>query len=120
MSITSTWKIQWRRANITNRDKLIPQKIIDKYDPDNKKNDGYIYVRVKKGMYGLVQVGIIAHEDLKEHLKPYSYAPTISTQRLWTYQDRNIHFYPVVEKFGIKYKNKKDSDHLIAALQEKY
>ena len=41
--------------------KLIPQDIIDKYDLNNKQRYGYIYIRYKKGMYGLVQSGIIAH-----------------------------------------------------------
>ena len=40
--------------------KLIPQEIIDKYDLINKKIYGYIYVRVEKGLYGLVQSGIIS------------------------------------------------------------
>ena len=48
--------------------KIIPQEIIDKYEPHNKQSDGYIYVRVKKGMCGLTKVGVIAHESLKEHL----------------------------------------------------
>ena len=30
--------------------KIIPQEIIDKFDMQNKQSDGYIYVRVKKGM----------------------------------------------------------------------
>ena len=62
--------------------KIIPQEIIDKYDLINKQNDGYIYVRVKKRMYGLVQAEIIAHEALKEHLKPYGFAPAKITQGL--------------------------------------
>ena len=40
---------------------LIPQYIIDKYDLNKNQINGYIYVRVKKGMYGLVQAGIVAH-----------------------------------------------------------
>ena len=55
--------------------KIIPQKSINKYDPINKKYDGYIYVRIKKGVYNIVQAGIIAHESLKENLQPYGYAP---------------------------------------------
>ena len=45
--------------------KIIPQDIIDKCDLINKKIDGYIYIRVKKRMYGLVQAVIIARESLK-------------------------------------------------------
>ena len=70
--------------------KLIPQEIIDKYYLINKQINGYIYDRVKKGIYGLVQSGIIAHEELKEHLKPYGYAPAKITQGLWTHKDRDI------------------------------
>ena len=33
-----------------------------------KKINSFIYVRVDKGMYGLVQSGIISHTALKEHL----------------------------------------------------
>ena len=49
--------------------KLIPQEIIDKCDL-KKRSDGYMYVRYEKGMYDLVQEGIIYHEALKEHHKP--------------------------------------------------
>ena len=68
-------------------------------------------------MYGLVQSGIIKHEALKEHLKPYGYAPARIAQGLWTHQDRDINFTLVLEDFGINYRNKKDTDHLIASLQ---
>ena len=71
-------------------------------------------------MYGLVQAGIIAHDALKEHLKPYGYAPENITQGIWTHKDRDINFTLVVDYFGIKYTNKKDADHLISSLQGKY
>ena len=51
-----------------------PQEIIDKYDLLSKQWNGYIYVIINKGMYGLLQAVIIAHEKLKDHLKPYVYA----------------------------------------------
>ena len=93
---------------------------MDKYDLLNKQNDGYIYVRIEKGMYGMVQSGIIAHDELKEHLKPYGYALAKITQGLWTHTYRDINFTLVVDDFGIKYRNKKDAENLISALQSKY
>ena len=58
--------------NLTKKDKycrialkLTPQEIIETYDLVDNRSDGYMYVRVEKGMYGLVQAGIIAHEALK-------------------------------------------------------
>ena len=100
--------------------KIIPQEIIDKYDLLNKQCDGYIYVRIEKGIYGLMQAGIIAHESLKEHLKPYGYALANITQGLQRHTDRDINFTLVVDNFGIKYRHKKDADHLISELQTKY
>ena len=67
-----------------------------------------------------MQAGIIAHGALKEHLKTYGYAPAKITQGIWTHTDRDINFTLVVENFGIKYRHKKDADHLISALKAKY
>ena len=67
----------------------------------------------KKRIYGLFQAGIISHESLKEHLKPHGYAPAKITQGLWKHKDRDINLKLVVDDFGIRYKNKKDADHLI-------
>ena len=97
--------------------KIIPQEIIDKYDLLNKQYDGFLYVRIEKGMYGLVQAGIIAHQAITEHLQLYGYAPEKNTHKLWTHKDRDINFTLVVDDFGIKYRNKKYTDHLISALQ---
>ena len=49
--------------------KIPPQEIINTYDLLRKQCDGYIYVRIKKGVYRLVQDGIIANDAIKEHLK---------------------------------------------------
>ena len=67
-----------------------------------------------------MQAGIITHEALREHLKPYGYAPENITQGLWTHTDRDINFTLAVDNFRIKYTHKKDADHLISALQAKY
>ena len=48
--------------------KIIPQEIIENDELLNNQCGGYLYVRIKKGMYGLVQAGIIAHEALKDHI----------------------------------------------------
>ena len=71
-------------------------------------------------MYGLVQAGNIYHKAIYTHLKHYEYDPEIITQGLWTHQHRDIYFILVADKFGIKYRDKKDADHLIAETQDKY
>ena len=45
--------------------KTTPHEIIDAYNLDKLVyNQGWIYVRTKKGMYGLKQAGIISNQEL--------------------------------------------------------
>ena len=41
---------------------LIPQRFIDDYDLLPKVQNGYIYMRIIKGMYGLPQAGMLVTE----------------------------------------------------------
>ena len=60
--------------------KHIPQDIRDYYNLDQKVTvDNYIYIRIKKGMYGLKQVAILAYTQLKDRLLPHGYAPVTGT-----------------------------------------
>ena len=47
---------------------MIPQKYVDKYNLTEKAHNGYIFVRVTKGMYVLPQAGWISHDALVKHL----------------------------------------------------
>ena len=47
---------------------LTPQGFIDEYNLMDKQINGFLCVKVEKGMYGLVQAGIISHTALKEHI----------------------------------------------------
>ena len=49
--------------------KYIPQEIIDEYDVNKFIKDGYIYVEIVKGMYGLKQAGIIANQLLEKYFR---------------------------------------------------
>ena len=45
--------------------KIIPQEIIDVYNITKLvDNQEWIYMRIKKGMYGLKQAGIITNQEL--------------------------------------------------------
>ena len=37
--------------------------------------DGYVYVRIKKGVYGLNQAAILAYKHLVKQIKPHGYHP---------------------------------------------
>jgi hypothetical protein len=45
---------------------LLPDDIIEHYQLQEKVLDGYVYMEIRKGMYGLLQAGILASKLLKE------------------------------------------------------
>ena len=49
--------------------KLIPQEFIDRYDLTTKVKNGYVYIEIQKGVYGLPQAGILANKLLKTDLR---------------------------------------------------
>jgi hypothetical protein len=77
-------------------------------------------VRIEKGMYGLPQAGIIANERLTKFLEPQGYTPCSITPGLWKHKTRSIQFSLVFDDFGIKYTDKANVHHLIAALSKDY
>eukprot|EP00804_Cyclotella_cryptica_P020425 CCRYP_014405-RA/>CCRYP_014405-RA protein AED:0.11 eAED:0.09 QI:0/-1/0/1/-1/1/1/0/940 len=51
----------------------IPAAIIDLYKLRDIAQDGYVFVRIQKGMYGLPQAGIIAQQLLEQRLQANGY-----------------------------------------------
>ena len=78
----------------------IPQDIRNRYNLDSKVNkDGFIYIKIKKGMYGLKQAAILAYNHIKQHLKDFGYHPVQGTVGLWTHKTRNLQFCLCVDDF---------------------
>lgn len=52
----------------------IPQEVINKYKLEDKVDENrYVYVEMRKGMYGLPQAEILAQELLEECLAKHGY-----------------------------------------------
>ena len=68
--------------------------------------NGYVYVEIRKGMYGLPKAGKLANDRLRKFLAPFGYAPTDLTAGLWKHHTRPIAFALVMDGFAIKYTNK--------------
>ena len=62
---------------------LIPEEIITEYKLHNLDNNGHIYVRIEKGMYGLPQAGILANRLLAKRLAKHGYYQVRHTPGLW-------------------------------------
>ena len=83
--------------------------------------DGYVYVMIKKGMYGLKQqAAILAYKHLVTLLAPHGYHPCPNTTGLWQHDTRPTKFCLCVDDFGVKYFSQNDADHLLDALKQHY
>ena len=52
---------------------LIPQEIIDQYDMASIEDNGWIYIKIQKGISGLKQVGKISNDCLEKDLRKFGY-----------------------------------------------
>ena len=98
-----------------------PEEIIEEYNLREKVTpDGYLYVEVRAGMYGLPQAGILAQELLEKRLNAKGYRQSTLTPGFWTHDWRPISFTLVVDDFGVKYVGEEHAQHLLNAIQEDY
>eukprot|EP00957_Ditylum_brightwellii_P040753 3084574-Ditylum_brightwellii.AAC.1 len=93
---------------------------MDEYNLHNKVHGNYVYMEIRKGMYGLPQAGKIANDLLKKRLKPHGYQELEYTPGLWKHRDCPVTFTLVVDNFGVKYVGQQQLQHLINTLQKYY
>ena len=99
----------------------MPDNIIEQYDLRAKSTaDGYVYVRIEKGMYGLPNAGLIAHELLTKRLNAAGYFQSKLTPGFWTHKWRPIAFSLVVDNVGVKYVGAEHAQHLLETLNTNY
>eukprot|EP00804_Cyclotella_cryptica_P012986 CCRYP_002317-RA/>CCRYP_002317-RA protein AED:0.32 eAED:0.30 QI:0/0/0/1/1/1/3/0/854 len=99
---------------------LIPEEIVDKYKLREYNKDGWVYVRIDLGMYGLPQAGILANKLLAKRLAKVRYYQCKYTPGLKRHIWRPITFCLVVDDFGIKTVGLKHAKHLQAELEKYY
>jgi hypothetical protein len=80
---------------------IIPDEIVEAYNLKALAHDGWIYIEIRKGMYGLPQAGILANKLLQERLAKHGYRPVRHTHGLWRHDTRPITFSLVVDDFGV-------------------
>jgi hypothetical protein len=82
--------------------------------------DGNVMAKANKGMYGLPQAGILAAVLLEKRLEPHGYYQCAHTPGLWRHRTWPTVFALVVDDFKVKFQDKADALHLIAALKTHY
>ena len=64
----------------------IPEDAARKYNLVTKvKSDGYVYIGIMHGMYGLPQLGLLAQQLLKKRLNAEGYIKDKLVPGLWTH-----------------------------------
>ena len=96
----------------------IPKETMDKYQLWDLVDNRYLYIEIRKGMYGLPQSGRLVNNYLKEQLDPFGFKECEHTPGLWRHETRPIVFTLWVDDFGVQYSNKDDVDFLLYALKE--
>jgi hypothetical protein len=97
-----------------------PKEIVQKYNLHAFAVDGWVYIEIRKGMYGLKQAGLLANKLLQTRLAPFGYYPARHTPGLWLHHTRPISFTLVVDDFTVKYVGKQHAEHLRNALLKTY
>ncbi len=62
---------------------LFPDNIVDHYNLRRKTKNGFVYMEIQKGMYGLPQAGILVNKLLKKRLALHGYFEQPHTPGLW-------------------------------------
>jgi hypothetical protein len=60
-----------------------PEEIVQKYNLNALAVDGWVYVEIRKGMYGLKQAVLLSNQLPQTRLAPFGYYPARHTPGLW-------------------------------------
>jgi hypothetical protein len=82
---------------------IFPQATIEQYDLDKHAKHGFVYLEIRKAIYGLPQAGILANKLLRQRLRPHGYYEVAHTPGLWKHISNPTQFTLTVDDFGVKY-----------------
>jgi hypothetical protein len=99
---------------------ILPNDIIKKYDLTRLAVNGWVYMEIRKRMYGLKQAGLLANQLLQKRFKPFGYYPARHTPGLWLHNRKPTAFSLVVDYFSVKYITTAYAHHLRNALLRHY
>ena len=101
------------------KEDFIPEEIREQYNLKDVVVDGWMYIEIRKDMFGLPQASLLVNITLKKNIANHGYYPTKYTPSLWKHESkRAIAFILTVDDFFIKYTDKADADHLLNALKK--
>ena len=93
---------------------------VEQYNLTQHAHNGFVYLEIRKAIYGLPQAGILANKLLRQRLRPAGYYEVAHTPGLWKHVTRPLQFTLTVDDFGVKYVGKENADHLLTSLRHHY
>ena len=96
----------------------LPKHIQQKYNLQALAKNGYVYLEIKRSIYGLSQVAKLENKYQQEKLRPHRYYEVSHTLGLWKHISCPIDFSLVVYDFGVHYVGEDNACHLIDSLKE--
>jgi hypothetical protein len=83
-------------------------------------HNDWVYFKIRKGIYGLPQSGILAQKLLTERLAKKGYYQCECTPGLWRHKWCPIVFTLIVDDFGVEYVGEEHAIHLRDTIKEHY
>jgi hypothetical protein len=65
-----------------------PDELVDTYNLKELAVDSWIYIEIRKGMYGLKHADLVANQLLQKRLAPFGYYPPRHTPGIWLHKTR--------------------------------
>ena len=79
---------------------------VAQYDLNKHALHGFVYLEMRRAVWGLPQEGILANKLLRKRLLPHGYSECTNTPGLWKHKKNLISFTLVVDNFSAKYIGK--------------
>ena len=99
----------------------MPDNTIEDYClRDKAMANGYVYVVVSQGIYGLPQAVKISQRLLEERLGKEGQFQGKFTPGVWSHKWCPVQFSLVVDDFGVKYIGKEHTEHLVGVIKQHY
>ena len=97
----------------------VPEDVKHQYKLDEKvMQNRWVYVEIRKEMYGLLQAGLLAQEFLKERLSKNGYTQSMLTPSMWKHHTLPVQFCLIINDFGVKYMGKEHMKHLKRIIEQ--
>jgi hypothetical protein len=96
------------------------EEIVQKYNLNASAVSSWVYIEIRKGMYRLKEVRLLANQVLQTCVSSLWYYPERHTLALWLDKTHPISFTLAMDDFLVKYVDRRHAEHVQKALSQTY